>query len=125
MVASNQFSGEQKWYTDTDTTEHITSNIGNLSLRSNYHGSNKVSVGNGTSLHISHVGPNNISTPSTSFQLRICFMCLTFQLISSLCIVSQMIITAFLFLTLLVFDFVEGRVKVVSICFQFTYFFPI
>ncbi|RWR76373.1 putative polyprotein [Cinnamomum micranthum f. kanehirae] len=70
MAASNQFSVEQNWYTDTGATDHITSNIGNLSLRSDYHRPDKVSVGNGAGLHISHIGSNSISTPSSNFRLN-------------------------------------------------------
>lgn len=71
MAASNQFSIEQTRYTDTGAIDdHITSDIGNLSLRSDYHGLEKVSVGNGAGLQISHIGSNSITTPSTHFHLN-------------------------------------------------------
>ena len=70
MAASNQLSVEQNWYTDTGATDHITSDIGNLSLRSNYHGPEKVSIGNGAGLQISHIGSNSITTPSAHFHLN-------------------------------------------------------
>ena len=69
MATSNQFSSDLIWYTDTGATDHITSDIGNLSIRSDYHGPSKVSVGNGASLCISHTGSNSISTPTTQFHL--------------------------------------------------------
>lgn len=69
MVASNQLSGDQTWYTDIGATDHITSDINNLTLRSDYHGSEKVSVGNGASLSISHIGSGSISTHTAHFHL--------------------------------------------------------
>lgn len=62
MVASNQLSVHQNWYKNTGATDHITADVGNLSLRFNYHGSDKVSVGNGTGMHISHIGSSSIKT---------------------------------------------------------------
>ena len=56
MATSNQSLVEHNWYTDTGATDHITSDIGNLSLCFDYHGPEKVSVGNGVGLHISHIG---------------------------------------------------------------------
>lgn len=44
MATLNQFSGEQNWYTNTGATDHITSDIRNLSLRSNYHGSDFITI---------------------------------------------------------------------------------
>ena len=71
MVALNQFPTEQKWYTDIGATDHITYDMGNLSLRSDYHGHEKVSVGIiGAGLRISHVGSNNISSASANFRLN-------------------------------------------------------
>lgn len=69
MVASNQLSGESPWYTDTGATDHITSNVNNLTLRFDYHWSDRVSFGNGAGLRISHTGSSSISTPTARFHL--------------------------------------------------------
>lgn len=69
IVALNQFPIDQTWYSAIGATDHITSDINNLSFRTNYHESDKVSIGNGASLHISHVGSSSISTPSARFHL--------------------------------------------------------
>ena len=84
MATSNQFLGEQPWYTDTGAMDHITSDVGNLSLWSDYHGSKKVSVGNGAGLHISHNGSNSITTPSAKFFLNdmLCVLNISANLIS-------------------------------------------
>lgn len=50
MVASHQSSGASPRYTDTGATDNITSDINNLTVRSDYHGSDKVLVGNGAGL---------------------------------------------------------------------------
>lgn len=47
MATSNRPPLEQQWYTNTGATDHVTFDIDNLSLRSDYQGSDKVSVGNG------------------------------------------------------------------------------
>lgn len=45
MVASHQPLGASLWYTDIGATDHITSDINILTLRFDYHGSKKISVG--------------------------------------------------------------------------------
>lgn len=44
------------WYVDSGATNHITADLNNLALRTDYKGKEKFLVGNGQSLHISHVG---------------------------------------------------------------------
>ena len=97
MVASNQFPGEQNWYTDTGATDHITSDVGNLSLRSGYHGSDKVSVGNGASIFLI-LGPILLSHPMLIFSLMTCYVYLISLPILFSCISSNKVS-----LTLLVF----------------------
>lgn len=50
-------------------TDHITSDVNNLTLLSDYRGPDQVSVSNGASLRISHVGSSFVSTPSGQFRL--------------------------------------------------------
>lgn len=68
MVAS-QSPGNATWYTDSGATDHITSDINNLTSRSNYQGPDQVSVGNGAGLRISHVVSSFISSPFAQFRL--------------------------------------------------------
>ena len=50
------------WFVDFGATNHITSNLNNLSLHAPYNGGDKVAIGNGKTLPISHVGYNNLYT---------------------------------------------------------------
>lgn len=74
MVASHQSPGASPWYIDTGATNHITSDINNLTLRSDYPGSYRVFVENDVGLHISHIGSTSFSVPITYFRLLICYM---------------------------------------------------
>ncbi|KAF6159330.1 hypothetical protein GIB67_032101 [Kingdonia uniflora] len=58
------------WYPDTGATVHMTNNPGNLTHVHPYFGSDKVIVGNGAPLSISHVGSVNIPTPTGNIHLR-------------------------------------------------------
>ena len=49
-------------FVDSEATNHITSNLNNLSLHAPYNSNNKVSVGNGKKLPISHVGLGHLNT---------------------------------------------------------------
>ncbi|KAL5833967.1 hypothetical protein ACOSQ3_017641 [Xanthoceras sorbifolium] len=53
---------DQSWYLDSGATNHITSDLGNLSLKSEYRGNDHLTVCNGHQLSISHFG--NTSIPS-------------------------------------------------------------
>jgi len=69
MVA--QFSDMiDQWITDTDATHHMTSDLSNLSLKSEHPGMDAVVVGNGMKLSISFIGSSSIHTPHSSFLLK-------------------------------------------------------
>ncbi|KAL5805533.1 hypothetical protein ACOSQ4_028266 [Xanthoceras sorbifolium] len=44
------------WYTDSGATNHVTSNLNNLHLPTKYKGNDRLAVGNGQQLQISHTG---------------------------------------------------------------------
>jgi histone deacetylase 1/2 len=44
------------WYPDSGATHHITNDEHNLSVKTNYTAAERVRIGNGSGLHISHVG---------------------------------------------------------------------
>lgn len=48
--------GESTWFTDTGATNHVTPDINNLSIHSNYVGNDNFAIGNGKKLSISHTG---------------------------------------------------------------------
>ncbi|KAF8389139.1 hypothetical protein HHK36_025825 [Tetracentron sinense] len=47
MIDSHSPPNTQTWYTDTGASHHITSDLANLSIHSDYQGDDKVQVGNG------------------------------------------------------------------------------
>jgi hypothetical protein len=49
------------WYTDTGTSDHITSDLDRLALHERYHGNDQVQVGNGSGLRIMHIGHSSIN----------------------------------------------------------------
>ena len=50
---------------DNGATNHITSDLNNLTIRSEYRSNDKLFVGNGDQLVISHVGHNKIRSHNT------------------------------------------------------------
>ena len=53
---------DPSWYRDSGASNHITSDAQNISQRSDYTGNDKLIVGNGAKLNISHVGSSIISS---------------------------------------------------------------
>lgn len=52
------------WVIDSGASHHVTSDMGNMSLQSDYGGTDQLMVGNGTTLPITHLG-HSILTPSS------------------------------------------------------------
>lgn len=69
MVATHQPGDDDTWYSDTGAN-HITPDLGNLSIHSQYQGHDTVRVGNGQGLFISNIGSSSVHTPSTVFRLN-------------------------------------------------------
>ena len=56
---------------DTGETHHLTSDLENLTINSDYHGSNNVKLTNGNNFCISRIGSSNFVTPhASSFKLH-------------------------------------------------------
>ncbi|KAF8403163.1 hypothetical protein HHK36_011260 [Tetracentron sinense] len=58
------------WYPDSGATNHITSDLANLSLHSEYTGNDSMKVGDGTGLPIQHIGNSSLHTTSSTFHLN-------------------------------------------------------
>ena len=59
-----------QWIADTGATHHMTSDLSNLSLKSEYPGMDAVVVGNDMKLPISFIGSSSIHTPHSSFLVK-------------------------------------------------------
>ena len=58
------------WLADSGTSDHLTANLNNLSLQSQYKGPEQVTVGNGRSFPINHIGNGTLSTKYHDFILK-------------------------------------------------------
>lgn len=58
------------WYPDSGATCHITPDLSNLSIHTDYGGNDMVKVGNGTGLPIQHIGHSTLNTYSSPLQLH-------------------------------------------------------
>jgi histone deacetylase 1/2 len=69
-AATYGYNVDPAWYMDTGATDHITSDLDRLAVREAYNGNERVHVGNGAGLHISHVGHSTLNTAAKSLSLR-------------------------------------------------------
>jgi histone deacetylase 1/2 len=69
-AASTSYQVDPNWYTDSGATDHITGNLDRLHMREAYHGNDRVQVGNGAGLRISHTGYSTINTAAKSHVLK-------------------------------------------------------
>ncbi|KAL5766826.1 hypothetical protein ACOSP7_017443 [Xanthoceras sorbifolium] len=70
-IASPSTVADPAWYIDSGATNHITADLNNLSLKNEYKGNEKLAVGNGNLLPISHFGCSYISS-NTSASKPLC-----------------------------------------------------
>ena len=64
---------QEAWFLDTGATHHLSHNEDNLQNTYPYQAGDKVAVGNGKKLSISHVGSKTLHTPHQSFYLQSVF----------------------------------------------------
>ena len=70
LVGSHSPTEDQTCYSDVGATHHITYDLANLSVCSDYQGGNTVHVGNGQGSSITHTGSSTLHTPNSSFHLH-------------------------------------------------------
>ncbi|KAH0734249.1 hypothetical protein KY285_009956 [Solanum tuberosum] len=68
-LANTQHSSTQNWLMDSGTTHHLTSDLDNLGIHSEYQGPEEVTLGNDSKLPISHIGASSIVTSDKNFKL--------------------------------------------------------
>ena len=61
---------QDPWLADSGTSDHLTANLNNLSVQSQYKGSEQFTVGNGQNLPINHIGNTSLSTKYHNFLLK-------------------------------------------------------
>ncbi|GKV41609.1 hypothetical protein SLEP1_g49115 [Rubroshorea leprosula] len=68
--ASSPNIASEDWLLDSGATHHVTTDLANLALHSEYLGPDELQIGDGIGLKITHVGDTTLPTSSTSFPLR-------------------------------------------------------
>ena len=63
-------NNQDPWLADSGASDHLTANLNNLSLQSQYKGPEQVTMGNGQSLPINHIGNGTLSTKYHNFILK-------------------------------------------------------
>ncbi|KAF7142376.1 hypothetical protein RHSIM_Rhsim05G0026100 [Rhododendron simsii] len=61
---------DNAWFPDTGATQHMTSDYGKLQNCTPYFGSDKIMVGNGDTLHITHVGNASLNMGNKEIKLN-------------------------------------------------------
>ena len=61
---------KDKWLLDSAASHNITSDLANLSIHSEYDGQDEVVLGDGTGLHVTHIGSTTVSSPSRPLNLK-------------------------------------------------------
>lgn len=61
---------DTNWYFDSGSTDHITSELDNLTTHERYTGKDKIHVANGKGMSISHIGNSIIHTPQRDFSFN-------------------------------------------------------
>ena len=67
---STGYGVDTNWYVDSGASDHITSNLENLSVRDKYNGQDRVQAANGSSMKISNIGHTILHTPSKYLHLK-------------------------------------------------------
>ena len=68
-MARDQANDSTTWIVDSGASHHITSDLQNLSLHSNYGGNENIMIDDGNGIPITHVGSTTIEAPTTTFSL--------------------------------------------------------
>ena len=58
------------WYPDSGATDHLTADLNNLQVHSDYTGNDRVHIGDGTGLIINNIGHSSISTSKRNLHFK-------------------------------------------------------
>jgi histone deacetylase 1/2 len=62
-------AAESEWILDSGATHHLTNSLEDLNITNPYHGSDKITIGYGNTLPISHVGKTSLSIQKHTLHL--------------------------------------------------------
>ncbi|KAL5851272.1 hypothetical protein ACOSQ3_006390 [Xanthoceras sorbifolium] len=65
LMAAPSTVADPSWYVDSGATNHITPDFSNLSINNEYKGADRLAVGNGQKLPISHIGSSLVYSDTT------------------------------------------------------------
>ncbi|KAA8519426.1 hypothetical protein F0562_013699 [Nyssa sinensis] len=69
-LASTSSQTNQTWLMDSGTTHHLTADLDNLAIHSEYTGLEEVTLGNGSQLPITHIGTSHVHSDNHKFSLH-------------------------------------------------------
>ncbi|GKV25827.1 hypothetical protein SLEP1_g35210 [Rubroshorea leprosula] len=69
-IASSSVAFSDDCLLDSGANNHVTTDLTNLALHSEYNGPDELQIGDGTGLKITYVGHSTLSTPTSSLPLR-------------------------------------------------------
>ena len=116
-----------KWLIDSGASHNITGDLANLSIHSEYDGTDEVVIGDGSGLHVSHVGSLVLKSPTRTFHLNdtLCVPNIRKNLISVHHFTSQNnVFVEFHPLFFLVKDKIMGAVLLKDVCENGVYTLP-
>jgi hypothetical protein len=70
LASTSSYQVDPNWYSDTNATDHITSDLDRLAVCNQYHGNDMVQVGNGAGLKIKHIGSCSIKNDTRPLALN-------------------------------------------------------
>jgi hypothetical protein len=69
-AATSSYQIDPSWYMDSGATDHITSELENLSVKNKYQGGDQVHIASGICMNISYIGHTTFPTPKHSILLK-------------------------------------------------------
>ena len=68
--ATSSQGKNHKWLVDSSISHNMTTNLSNLSINSEYDGTNEVVIGDGSGLPVSHIGSLSLASSNLVVHLR-------------------------------------------------------
>ena len=69
-AATNTYTVDTNWYTDSGATDHVTSDLEKLSIREKYKGNDQINTASGSGMEISHIGHAIVPTHTRNLHLN-------------------------------------------------------